>query len=666
MSVRRSLRSSGAAAVLLAVLSAGISALAAKTADQPQPSASPQDVLTYHGDNLRTGWFSSETQLTVSNVNAQSFGLLQVVSLDGRVDAEPLVAMQQNIKGQGLHDVVYVATENNSVYAIDANDGSILWQRNFGRAVPYQYKDDDDNVYPVMGILGTPVIDRTAGAIYFVADTFDGHTDTFYLHAISLSTGKDLVKAAAIHFSDQLHGGGKWTFNSKYHLQRPGLLKVNGSLYVAFGSNGDIDPEAARGMILRYDASTLKQLSGQITNKRYKSTDPFYLSSIWQSGYAPAADANGDVYFSTGNSDPTTPSYSGFNRPESVVHLSSDLSTLLDSFTTYTYFRLDREDSDVGSGGLLLLPDQPGSIPHLALAGGKGGQSYLMNRDNLGGYTAGGPDKVLQTVRMGSCWCGPAYFMGSDGLPYVLTGGGYGVTSWQLQTTSGPQLVEETGTGRAAVNGLPDNGGVIPVVSSNGTTAGSAIVWFVQKPATSSDQDPGTPVTLMAYAASDLKQQLLSMTAGSWLHALNSNANLVPTIANGKVYVASNKQLQIFGLLQGKHRAVVPQSLAPSAPAVVACGPPQAARQALEGATAAVHEFYGTICRVEDNNVHLSLRGGASIIVDTSQAFTQHRQILLTPGRPVHVRATIDDKGMVRAQQISPAHVISASTPPDH
>ncbi len=635
-------------------------------ATAPQPPSSTHDVLTYHGDSLRTGWFSSETQLTVSNVNPQSFGLLQVVSLDGRVDAEPLVVMQQTIAGKGMHNVVYVATENDSVYAIDGDDGSILWHRSFGQAVPYQYKNGDNNVYPVMGILGTPVIDRSAGAIYFVADSFNGKRDTFYLHAVSLSNGENLLKAVPISFTAQLHGGKKWMLDPKYHLQRPGLLKVGGSIYVPFGSNGDIDPEAARGTILRYDAATLKRLNGQINNKLYKPASPYYLSSIWQSGYAPASDANGDVYFSTGNSDPNKPSYSAFNRPESVVHLSGDLNTLLDSFTTYNYFFLDKEDADVGSGGLLLLPDQPGSIPHLVVAGGKGGRFFLMNRDNLGGYTAGGPDKVLQFVRMGRCWCGPAYFVGSDGFPYVLTGGGYGVTGWQLQISPSVQLVQETSTGSGPVNGLPDNGGVIPVVSSNGTTAGSAIVWFVQKPATSSDQDPGTPVTLMAYAAMDLTQQLVSVSAGTWTHASNSNANLVPTVANGKVYVASNKQLQIFGLLQANsRRAIVPQSLAPSAPAVIACPPEVSPRDVLGGGTAVVHEFYGTICAVNGAQLHLSLRRGRSLVVDTSEAFAQHREILLTPGRPIHVRATIDGKGVARARQITPSHAFSALTPPD-
>ena len=291
---------------------------------------SPQDVLTYHGDNFRTGWFSAETQLTTSNVTPKTFGLLETVTLDGRVDAEPLYVTQQSIDGQGIHNVVYVATEQDSVYAIDAASGAILWKRSFGTPVPYTYKDSDDNVYPFMGILSTPVIDRTAGVMYVVADTFNGTVDTFRLHSISLSNGTDLVFPAVISFVGTLADGTTWTFNPQYQLQRPGLLKSNGTIYVAFGSNGDIVPAQSRGTILRYDAKKLEAIAGDITDSLDETTSPYYLSSIWQSGYAPATDALDDVYFSTGNSNPSTPSFSKtWNHPESVVRLSGDLTTLL-------------------------------------------------------------------------------------------------------------------------------------------------------------------------------------------------------------------------------------------------------------------------------------------------------------------------------------------------
>jgi len=629
-------------------------------------TAHAQDVLTYHGDNLRTGWFSAESQLTPGNVNSQSFGLLQTVVLDGRVDAEPLVVTQQTVKHQGVHDVVYVETENDSIYALDAGDGAVLWQRSLGTPVPYQYKNYDDNVYPVMGILGTPVIDRTAGAMYVVSDTYNGSTDRFHLHAISLSTGKDLVQPVTIRFSAQLNNGKTWTFNPRYHLQRPGLLEVNGSIYVAFGSNGDTQPDKSRGTIVRFDAATLTQLNGQITDKLHRSTS-YYLSSIWQSGFGPASDQNGDIYFSTGNSDPHRPSYSkAFNRPDSMVHLSADLSTLLDSFTTYNYFQLDEGDVDMGSGGMLLLPDQPGSFPHLAVAGGKDGRAFLLNRDNLGGYQSGGPDQVLQIVSMGSCWCGPAYYTGSDGINRVVTGGSNGVTSWQLQTSPSVKLVRESSTGNGPIFGLPDNGGVIPVISSNGTNAGTALVWFVQRPGSSSDQDPGTPVTLWAFAASDLTTPLFSSSAGTWTHAVNSNADLVPTVAGGKVYVASNKQLQIFGLLAGRKAGKALRApLAPSRPEGAACAPNISPAAAARGRAGSSHTFFGTVCQVQGTDVQFSLRGGHSIKVDALDAIRHQRSPLLTAGRTVRVMATVDGRGIAHAQEISPAHALSPSTQAD-
>jgi len=629
---------------------------------------SPQDVLTYHGDSLRTGWFSAETQLTASNVSSQSFGLLETVALDGRADAEPLYVTQQTIAGQGVHNVVYVATEHDSVYAIDADSGSVLWKRTFGEPVPYTYKNNDDNVYPVMGILSTPVINRTAGVMYVVADTFNGTVDTFTLHAISLSSGSDVITPAAITFTGTLSDGTTWTFNPQYQLQRPGLLESNGTIYVAFGSNGDIVPTQSRGTILRYSAKTLAQLTGDITDKLDETSSPYYLSSVWQSGYAPAVDALGDVYFSTGNSNPATPSLSkSWNRPESIVRLSGDLAVMISSFTPSDYFQLDGQDTDVGSGGTMVLPDQPGSIPHLAVAGGKDGRAFLLNRDNMGGYTPQGPDQVLQSVNMGGCWCGPAYFVGSDGTPRVVTGGGNGVTTWQLQTAPSTQLAQEFSTGSGAVNGLPDNGGVIPVISSNGTTPGTAVIWFVRRPASSSNQNPGTPVTLLAYAAAGL-QQLVALPAGTWTHAVNSNANIVPTVANGKVYVASNMQLQIFGLLtpqQTAKIAVAPPQMTASAPDAIACPSSITALAAAGRAQAAEHEYHGTVCRASGGELRLALRNGHSIAIDMSHAFDHNRRVLLTPGRPVVVRATIDEKGVAHAQQISASHELSPLTPAD-
>ena len=325
-----------------------------------------------------------------------------------------------------------------------------------------------------------------------------------------------------------------------------------------------------------------------------------------------------------------------------MLRLNADLTKLVSSFTTYNYFNLDQGDVDVGSGGMMLLPNQPGSYPHLAVAGGKDGRSFLLNRDNLGGYTSGGPDDVLQTIDEGGCWCGPANYSDSAATTHVLTGGGNGVTSWKLETSPSTELVEESSTGWAPADGLPDYGGTIPVVSSNGTTANTAVVWFVQRPATSSDQDPGTPVTLWAFAASNLSQSLFSSQAGTWKHADNSNADLVPTVANGNVYVASNKQLEIFGLLGNQspaNRAAMHRPPTPSAPDVVECPP-------AGNLAAAQHDFYGTVCKVAGSELHLALADGRSVAVDISGVSEHLRPGLLTLGRPLHVVAAVDAGGV--------------------
>jgi hypothetical protein len=514
--------------------------------------AAQKDVATYHGDSFRTGWLSHETTLTAKNVGGGSFGLLQTIPLDGRVDAEPLFLSQQPIPGKGSHDVLFVATENDSLYALDAASGATLWVRSFGTAVPDSFKQDDDNVFPMMGILSTPTIDRAAKRLYLVADTVAGNTDVFTLHAVSLATGGDVATPVQIAITAQLQGGGTWTFDPKYHLQRPALLESNGSIYIAFGSTADISPQISRGLILRYDATTLAPENGQLTDKlnaKKRNRSPFYLSSIWQSGYGPSADESGNVLFSTGNSDWHKPSYDPlYNLPDSVVELSPDLTAVVQSFTPSTYFQLDQADEDLGSGGTMVIPTQPGPVPHLAVAGGKDGRALLLDRDDFGGYTKGGPDRILQATSMGNCFCGPAYFVGSDGVPRIVTGGYNGTQIFKLGGGSTPQLTLEAATAQNTVTGLPDNGGVIPTVSSNGTRAGTAVLWYVQRPPTSSDIDPGTPLTLWAFDVTNLSTPLFSAQAGTWTHAVGSNADLVPTVANGRVYVASNQQLQIFGL----------------------------------------------------------------------------------------------------------------------
>jgi hypothetical protein len=511
------------------------------------PTAPKTSVLTYHNDVNRTGWNPNETTLTTANVNASTFGLRHTVSVDARIDAQPLLVADQPVDGQDSHDTLYVVTENNTIYMIDAESGTILWARNLGTPVLPAEKDGDINVEPTYGILSTPVIDPANDAIYFVTDTNEGSgaPDVYRLHKLALNNLSDLAPSVVIAPPATLNDGTTAAFAAQHQLQRPGLLEANGNIYVAFGSTGDLSPYS-RGVITAFNAATLAPAGGNFYTDRLDLTaNPFYLSSIWQSGYGIAADASGYVYFSTANSDPYSASYAPpYNYPESVLKLSSTLGTVLDSFTLFNYFLLDEGDGDLGSGGTMVVPDQNGRYPHLLVAGGKDGQAYVLNRDNLGGFAPSYPNHDLLQLNSGACWCGPAYFVGADGTSRIVTGGANGVSTWRIGDGTSLTLTAEGNVGAANTNGQPDYGGTIPVVSSNGTAAGSAIVWFVQRP---NDTTTYT-LNLQAYDASNLSHQLYKSNAGSWPDQY-SNANVVPTVANGHVYVASYGQVQIYGLL---------------------------------------------------------------------------------------------------------------------
>lgn len=511
------------------------------------PTTPKTSVLTYHNDMNRTGWNSNETALTTANVNASTFGLLHTVSVDARVDAQPLLVANEPIDGQDSHDTLYVVTENNTIYMIDAESGAILWARNLGTSVLSAEKDGDINVEPTYGILGTPVIDPANNAIYFVTDTNEGSSapDVYRLHKLALNNLGDLATSVIIAPPTTLQDGTPFTFAAQHQLQRPGLLEANGNIYVAFGSTGDLSPYS-RGLITAFSAATLAPVGADFYTDRLDLTaNPFYLSSIWQSGYGVAADSSGNVYFSTGNSDPYSASYlPPYNYPDSVLKLSATLGTVLDSFTLYNYFVLDEGDGDLGSGGTMVVPDQSGSYPHLIVAGGKDGQAYVLNRDNLGGFASSYPNHDLAQLNSGPCWCGPAYFVGADGVSRIVTGGGNGVATWRIGDGTSLSITAEGNVGAANTLGGPDDGGAIPSISSNGTASGSAILWFIQRP---TDTTTYT-LNLQAYDALNLSHQLYKTNAGNWPDPY-SNAYLVPTVANGHVYVGGYGQVLIYGLL---------------------------------------------------------------------------------------------------------------------
>src|SRR5271166_1468764 len=318
-------------------------------------------VTTYHYDNNRTGWNNQESTLTPANVATSAFGLLYNVALDDQVDGQPLLVPGVNITAgshQGTHDVVYVATEGNTVYAIDAQSGTILLNPNFGKPVPYPLGCGNNG--PNVGINSTPVIDPTTKTLYVIVYTNDG--PTYRLHALDLGSLTDKVTPQVVAASHTLTDGTTFNFNASYQRQRPALLLANGSIYAGFGSFCDFSGNLSRGWLLGWTAGSLTPFpSNQLNDQQATNGNSFFLSSIWMSGYGPATDDEGNVLFVTGNSDPGT--YDGVTDiQESVVKVSNTLTTVLDLFTPDNQEGLDQGDVDFGSGGVMVLPDQPGSI----------------------------------------------------------------------------------------------------------------------------------------------------------------------------------------------------------------------------------------------------------------------------------------------------------------
>src|SRR5579862_127625 len=502
-------------------------------------------VTTYHYDNYRTGWNQTESVLTPTNVASSAFGHLHTVTLDDQVDARPLVVPGVMITAgnfKGLHDVVYVATEGNTIYAIDTHTRSVLLSPNFG--TPVSYPLGCGNNGPNVGINSTPVIDPQSNTLYVIIYTQDQGGPAYRLHALDLGSLADKVTPQVITASHALNNGTTFKFNATYQRQRPGLLLANGSIYAGFGSFCDFAANLSRGWLLGWTAGSLQPFpSNQVFDLQSSSPDNFFLSSIWMSGYGLAADDAGNILFVTGNSDYSGNTYDGItNIQESVVKVSPTLTTVVDLFTPNNQGALDQSDADFGSGGLLVLPDQPGATPHLAVASGKVGTMYLMNEDHLGGYSPS-TNNVLGSYTVGGCWCGQSYFVDpSDGLGRVVSSGGKAVTSWRVQTSPKVAL-KRVGVSPGLGTSVQDPG-FFTSISSNGTA--NPIIWAISRPTSNSKP----VIDLIAFNPETGKvgmKQLFKKAAGAWPN-LGGNANLVPVVANGLVFVASNQQLQVFGL----------------------------------------------------------------------------------------------------------------------
>jgi len=510
-------------------------------------------VTTYHNDNFRTGWNSGETTLTPASVRKGQFGLQHTIALDDQVDAQPLVVPGVMITAgqyQGtVHDVVYVVSENNTIYAIDVHSGTVLLNPNFG--APVKRPLGCTNNGPNVGITATPVIDATSSTMYVMVYNQDKTVQNYRLHALDLGSLSDKVTPQVVTAAHTLTDGSTFTFNAKYQRQRPGLLLANGNVYAGFGSFCDFNASVSRGWLLGWTAGNLAPFpSNQVFDIQASSPDNFFLSSIWMSGYGPAADDAGNILFVTGNSDYSGTTYDGVtNIQESVVKVSPTLTTVLDLFTPSNQASLEQGDVDFGSGGALILPDQPGAVPHMAVAAGKDGNMYFMNEDNLGGYS---PNKnnVLGTYGIGGCWCGQSYYQDPSGSGRVVSSGGNAIRVWQVQTSPSPALTSVRVS--SPIVSLQDPGIFTSISSSGGN---NAVIWAVSRPQTFGK----FAVFLYAFdpaagkSKSTVLKKLIRIKAGYWPNT-GGNSNLVPTVANGQVFVASNKLLSIFGLVGGNSK----------------------------------------------------------------------------------------------------------------
>lgn len=634
-------------AIALACLFGGPAVVHAQTTVGVPGPVVPFNVTTYHYDNPRTGWNASETTLRPANVASASFGSLHTVALDEQVDAQPLYVASQQIKGQSApRNVVFVATENNTVYAIDADIGAILLQRNLGTPVPKATlpgKCYTNSV--VVGISSTPVIDLASRSLYVITDTYEADTATFRLHKLRLSDLSDKISPApVIAATGTLRSGRTVNFSAAAQHQRAALLLSRGNIYAGFAGYCDtsIGNDFSRGWVLAWRADTLAP-SGQdrLLNERDSAPTPMFQTSVWMSGSGIAADPNGNVYFVTANSDWAGGTYNTqYNLSESAMSLDQTLATVRTFFTPHDVDALDMSDVDFGSGGIMLLPPQSGTNPHLATAMGKTGILYLLNRDHMGGHTPGGPDNVLDQETAGPCWCGESYFTGADGVNRVVSSGGKTLMTWRVAVQSSSSVVLAADKS-ATLDHNGQFGGFNTSVSSDGTKYG--IIWAVGRP-TPTDNS----VRLFAFEA-DTAAPLTKQTAGNWVH-VGGDANIVPVVANGNVFVASYKQLQIFGL-------------APAAAAAASVLADNAASLATPPDEATGHVTYGIVAGAADNQITLKTRTGQLVTIAVSPATRAYAEA--TPGAALQVRS-LETAGALSAIAILPAPADPAAWGADH
>jgi len=509
------------------------------------PLAAQHNVLTYHNDVARTGQNLAETTLTTANVNSATFGKIFQATLDGVVDAQPLYVGGVAIPNQGTHNVLIVATENDSLYALDAGTGAQLWK---AALLPSgEIPSDDRNcsqVTPQIGITSTPVIalkpGTTEGSIFAVAMSKDSSGKYYQrLHKVSLTTGQPF--AAGVEIQGKYPGTGDDSkngyayFDPKQYKERSGLLLLDGVVYLAWASHCDIQPYT--GWIMGYDNKTLAQTSV------IDVTPNGGEGAIWGAGAGLAADPNGFIYFldANGTFDPTLnaqgfPADGDYGNAFIKLSVTGGKLAVADYFTMYNTVDESNGDVDLGSGGALVLPeltDAGGHVRHLAIGAGKDGNIYLVNRDRMGKFNPNSDSAIYQELDgalPGGIWSMPAYYNGK--VYFGAVGGPIRAFQFSKAVLSSTPL-SATGTQ------FPYPGAT-PSISANGSSNG--ILWAVEN---------NSPAVLHAYTAGNLSTELYntSQAPNGRDNFGAGNKYMVPTIANGKVYVGTPNGVAAFGLL---------------------------------------------------------------------------------------------------------------------
>jgi len=522
------------------------------------------DNVTFHHDTSRSGWYQSETTLTTTNVASASFKLLGTLSAPsgmpafGKVYAQPLYVTKEKTADGSTHNLVVIATTTDQVYAMDETTGTAVWHRDFTNAaggVTQQLWTDTGcgDVNPNVGIVGTPVIDRSLDRMFVVVPTKENGTFHMRIHALALSSGADALSPVEVSATAALATGGTATVSAESNFNRGALLEANGNIYVPLGSHCDYDAATVHGWVLSYSATTLAMTGNALDSTSSNNGSNKFLGSVWMSGFGPAADASGNIFFATGNGP-----YDGVaDFGMSAIRVPGNLDmTKASTFTPYGAVADSSADADLASGGVVLLPTVNATTPRLMFIGGKCGsggtsgtqgcQKYLLNRDSLGGFKSGDAGAVWHGDTGGGMWGGPATFQDAGGITYVVYGTGSPISTYALGLSPVSLAVQSSGS-----PGCLEcrNKGSQPIVSSNGTTPGTAVVWALKTPG-----NAGGNLTLYAFDALNMSHTLFTGVAGTWTVGTGASyiggALISPTVANGRVYVPTDGGVAVFGLSQ--------------------------------------------------------------------------------------------------------------------